>query len=116
MIHHGDGAVAGVFKAVILGFSTGILGLIVSLVPLGLDLEESVGLHMLFKLRGMTPAPAEVMIVSPDDASAAHLPRAGDLAAALILRCGLQIGGIDNTRNRVPKDPSLGESPDGPSE
>ena len=40
------------YKAVVVGFLTGILGLGISLTPFGLDLEEALGLDLLFKLRG----------------------------------------------------------------
>jgi len=41
------------FKAIILGSLTGAVGIIGSLALLGLDLEESVGLDVLFSLRGI---------------------------------------------------------------
>ncbi len=56
----------------ILGIAIGILGLLVSISPLGLLLEESVGLHGLFHLRGSRPAPAEAVIVTMDMASINH--------------------------------------------
>jgi len=56
-------------KAVAVGFFTGILGLVISLVPFGLDLEEALGLDLLFKLRGQREVPAEIMIVTMDKVS-----------------------------------------------
>lgn len=60
-------------KVVILGFLTGLLGLVVSFTPFGLDLEENVGLGLLFKLRGAQQAPSDVLMVSVDKASAINL-------------------------------------------
>ena len=61
------------FKAVILGILTGVLGLLLSLMPAVFELEENVGLAILFKLRGVRQAPSDVIIVSIDKASAARL-------------------------------------------
>src|SRR5919204_2194953 len=60
-------------KAVMLGILTGVVGLLVSLLPFGFELEESVGLDILFKLRGIRQPPSDVVIVSIDNASAVHL-------------------------------------------
>jgi adenylate cyclase len=60
-------------KAVILGFLTGIVGLGVSLLPLGVELEENVGLDLLFNLRGTSQPPPDVIVVSIDQKSAQHL-------------------------------------------
>lgn len=60
-------------KAVILGLLTGVLGLLLSLIPVVFELEENVGLAILFKLRGARQAPSDVIIVSIDKASAARL-------------------------------------------
>jgi adenylate cyclase len=60
-------------KAVILGFLTGIVGLGVSLLPFGVDLEENVGLDLLFNLRGTSQPPSDVIVVSIDQKSADHL-------------------------------------------
>jgi len=60
-------------KAVILGFLTGIVGLGVSLLPSGVDLEENVGLDLLFNLRGTSQPPSDVIVVSIDQKSAEHL-------------------------------------------
>jgi adenylate cyclase len=61
------------FKAVILGSLTGAVGVVGSLVPLGLDLEENVGLDLLFDLRGIRQPPPDVMIVTLDQKSAENL-------------------------------------------
>jgi adenylate cyclase len=71
---------ARLFRGVTLGFLTGFLGLVVCLTPFGLDLEESVGLEILFTLRGARQAPDDVMIVSIDDASADQLNLSHDPA------------------------------------
>jgi adenylate cyclase len=60
-------------KAVIAGLVTGILGVVLSALPFGLDLEEDVDLYLLFKLRGTREAPADVVIVNIDKASAEKL-------------------------------------------
>lgn len=60
-------------KAVILGLFTGLLGLTLTLFPLGIDLEEDIGLYLLFKLRGPRQPPPEVVIVAVDKASSDHL-------------------------------------------
>jgi adenylate cyclase len=60
-------------KAVAVGFFTGILGLVTSLAPLGLDFEEALGLDLLFKLRGEREAPPEIMIVTMDKVSSDNL-------------------------------------------
>ena len=60
-------------KAVVVGFFTGILGLVMSLAPIGLDLEEVLGLDLLFKLRGQKEVPAEIIIVTMDKISSDNL-------------------------------------------
>jgi adenylate cyclase len=60
-------------KAVIAGLVTGILGVVLSVLPFGLDLEEDVGLYLLFKLRGTREAPSDVVIVNIDKASSEKL-------------------------------------------
>lgn len=60
-------------KAVTLGLLTGIVGLAVSLFPLGLDLEEDVGMGLLFRLRGPRKAPSDVIVVAIDKVSADNL-------------------------------------------
>ena len=60
-------------KAVVVGFFTGILGLVISLAPIGLDLEEVLGLDLLFKLRGQKEVPAEIIIVTMDKISSDNL-------------------------------------------
>ena len=66
-------------KAGILGLITGMVGLGASLLPFGFDLEESFGLHLLFKLRGVRRPPSEVMIVSIDKASCENLKLPDDI-------------------------------------
>ncbi|MEW6682467.1 MAG: ATP-binding protein [Nitrospirota bacterium] len=60
-------------KAVSLGVLTGVLGLTASLLPFGYDLEEGIGLGLLFKLRGERPAPPDVVVIAVDRASANEL-------------------------------------------
>jgi adenylate cyclase len=68
-----DSAMFSLSKATTLGLLTGILGLLVSLMPVVFDLEENVGLDILFKLRGARQAPSDVVIVSIDKDSATRL-------------------------------------------
>lgn len=60
-------------KAIIIGLLFGILGVIASVVPIGLDLEENLGLDSLFRLRGVREPPSDVVIVSLDRASTHNL-------------------------------------------
>ncbi len=60
-------------KAFTLGIIVGISGLIISLSPPGLRLEENFGLHLLFELRESRQAPHEVVVVAIDKASADRL-------------------------------------------
>lgn len=53
-------------KAVLLGLLTAMVGLAISILPLGLALEERFGLEWLFKHRGVRQPPAEVVIVHVD--------------------------------------------------
>jgi adenylate cyclase len=64
---------SNLLKAVILGVVTGLTGLVLSLLPFGLELEENIGLELLFKLRGVRRPPPEVIIVSIDKESADNL-------------------------------------------
>jgi adenylate cyclase len=64
---------ARLFKAVILGSLTGVVGVVGSLAPLGFDLEEKAGLGLLFSLRGIRQSPPEVVIVALDHKSAENL-------------------------------------------
>src|SRR5437764_1274566 len=66
-------------KAAVLGILTGVVGLLVSLLPFGFELEENVGLDILFKLRGTRQPPSDVVVVSIDNASAVHLNLPDDL-------------------------------------
>ncbi|MGH7769943.1 MAG: CHASE2 domain-containing protein, partial [Candidatus Binatia bacterium] len=62
-----------VLKAVPLGLLVGIAGLLISFFPLFHELEEDLGLGLLFKLRGARPAPSDVVVVSIDKESSEHL-------------------------------------------
>ena len=53
-------------KAIVLGFLTGILGLLIGFMALGYELEEDIGLELLFKLRGVREAPPDVILVNLD--------------------------------------------------
>ena len=60
------------FRALLTGLLTGTLGLVLlfGLELMGLDPEESIGLSLLFKMRGTRAAPSDVVIVSLDKSSA----------------------------------------------
>ena len=54
-------------KAILLGLFTGILGIVASLFPFVLDLEEKAGLDWLFTLRGPRTPPSDVVVVAVTD-------------------------------------------------
>jgi adenylate cyclase len=56
-----------------LGFFVGLLGVLISLMPMSLALEENYGLHWLFALRGPISPPSEVVVIAIDKASADEL-------------------------------------------
>jgi signal transduction histidine kinase len=60
-------------KAVIIGLLAAILGLAVSYLPVGSNLEVGLGLPLLFALRGERHAPPQVVVVAMDKASTNHL-------------------------------------------
>ena len=62
-----------VTKGTLLGIAVGILGSVASLTPFGLRLEESLGLEILFRLRGHRAPPPEVVVVSIDKESSDRL-------------------------------------------
>jgi adenylate cyclase len=53
-------------KTIGIGVGAGMLGIILSVIPFSLSLQENVGLELLFRLRGTRRPPPEVMIVSMD--------------------------------------------------
>lgn len=68
------------FKALVLGSLLATAGLLLSFPPTELDLEESFGLPVLFKLRGPRPAPADVVVVAIDKESAQALGPYSEMA------------------------------------
>jgi adenylate cyclase len=66
-------------KGIILGFLTGIIGVVISVIPFGLSLEENLGLDVLFTLRGTRDAPSDVIVVNVDKVSADNLNLSEDL-------------------------------------
>ena len=60
-------------RALVLGLSVGLLGVLASVLPPVVALEENVGLDWLFRLRGPRPAPPEVVVVSIDLESSERL-------------------------------------------
>ena len=72
------GSMSGLSKGFIAGVLTGVLGFVLSITSAGLFLEESMGLHWLFKLRGTREPPPDVVVVSIDKASAEKLGVPGE--------------------------------------
>ena len=64
-------------KTLGISFGAGLLGVLLSISPFSLDLQEHFGLKLLFYLRGARRPPPEVLIVSldRDSAEALNLPR-----------------------------------------
>ena len=60
-------------EAAAFGLLIGIVGLLISFFPVVHDLEEDVGLGLLFKLRGPRKPPANVVVISIDRESAERL-------------------------------------------
>jgi adenylate cyclase len=61
------------YKAIPLGLLVAITGLVTSFFYFSHELEEDAGLGLLFKLRGIRPAPPDAVVVSIDRESAEHL-------------------------------------------
>ena len=61
------------FKAALFGCLIGIIGLSVSVFHFAHDLEEDLGLGLLFNLRGVRKAPSDVVVVGIDKESSEHL-------------------------------------------
>lgn len=64
---------SGFTKSALFGLAVGLLGLIATIAPFGAGLEESIGLHLLFKLRGVREVPTDVIIITMDKKSADQL-------------------------------------------
>jgi adenylate cyclase len=60
-------------QRLLFAFLVGLLGVLATLTPPGLQMEEDFGLPWLFRLRGATPAPPDVMVVAIDKASSSQL-------------------------------------------
>ncbi len=61
------------FKAIILGFIIGLVGLAISPFRFALNLEENAGLGLLFKLRGVRQPSSDVVVVSIEKESSENL-------------------------------------------
>jgi adenylate cyclase len=61
------------WKPIALGILVGVAGLVASPLRVALDLEEDVGLGLLFKLRGPVPPPRDAVVVSIDRESSERL-------------------------------------------
>ena len=66
------------YRTAVASMLVGAFGMVMSLTPFGMELEENLGLHLLFKTRGKRRAPPDVIIITLDKASAdfLHLPSA----------------------------------------
>ncbi len=64
---------SGLLRALIFGLFTASMGLGLSILPAGVDIEENTGLEILFHLRGTRPAPSDVVVVSIDKKSSDRL-------------------------------------------
>jgi signal transduction histidine kinase len=62
-----------IVRAVIVGLLTAVLGLALSYLPFGNDLEEGIGLDFLFNMRGQRKAPPEVVVIAIDKESARQM-------------------------------------------
>jgi adenylate cyclase len=61
------------YRTAVASMVVGAFGMMMSLTPFGMELEENTGLHLLFKIRGKRRAPPDVIIITLDKASADHL-------------------------------------------
>ncbi len=68
-----------VVKAILLGAAVGVAGVVASLLPPVMELEEAAGLPLLFRLRGSAEPPPGVAIVSVDRKSSYDLGLPHDL-------------------------------------
>ncbi|MGH7263825.1 MAG: CHASE2 domain-containing protein [Candidatus Rokuibacteriota bacterium] len=60
-------------QALLLGLITAATGLLAGAVPWTVDLEETFGLDLLFRFRGVRPPPAEVLVIAVERGSAHSL-------------------------------------------
>ncbi len=67
-------------KAIIMGLVTGIAGLILSILPFANNLEEDVGLGLLFRMRGEMEPPSDAVVISIDKESSERLGLSDDPA------------------------------------
>ena len=61
------------FKAAFFGLLVGAAGLVASFSHFAHDIEEDVGLGLLFQLRGVRKAPSDVVVISIDRESSEQL-------------------------------------------
>ena len=66
------------FKVATAALVTGLLGLAMILLPLGISLEEDIGLHLLFNFRGPREVSSDVIIITLDKVSAQSLQLPSD--------------------------------------
>lgn len=68
---------SAISRSAIYGVTIAVLGLMISLTPFGMSLEENFGLHILFRMRGERTAPEDVIIITMDRDSAERLNLSG---------------------------------------
>ena len=61
------------YRTAVVSLVMGVFGMVISLAPFGMGLEENMGLHLLFKVRGSRKAPSDVIIITLDKASSDRL-------------------------------------------
>jgi adenylate cyclase len=61
------------YKTLLFSLAVGLVAVVVALLPWMTALEENLGLHLLFRVRGVRPAPAEVVVVALDRQSSKQL-------------------------------------------
>ena len=68
-------------KKLLISFCIGVIGAILYLLPLGIQLDEKFGLNVFFQLRGIIPAPREVVVIAIDQLSASKLKEQNQIAS-----------------------------------
>ena len=57
------------YRTAVASMVVGAFGMMISLTPFGMEIEENMGLHLLFKIRGKRRVPPDVIIITLDKAS-----------------------------------------------
>lgn len=67
-------------KKLLISSFIGLVGVILYLLPLGVELEEKFGLNVLFQLRGISAVPSDVVVIAIDQLSASKLKENNQIA------------------------------------